>query len=302
MNNKKHITISILVLSTLFVAPHFLSFFHKNIPETNIHNKISVVNEFDNLSLIAKAIFVYDIKKDKILFAKNEEMQLPLASLTKVMTALVAIENTQNNTVVSISDEVLDTEGDSGFTAGEIWDLKKIIDFTLVESSNDGASAIASVIGSDALSAQNENTFINLMNKKAKELDLPQTYFLNESGLDRSEDFAGSYGSAKDMAFLFSFVIKKHPNLLEATAYDFFEVNSRDASYLAENTNQIVGQIPGIIASKTGFTDLAGGNLVVVFEAGPMRPIAISVLGSTVEDRFSDIEKLVSASLLAIQN
>ncbi len=64
-----------------------------------------------------------------------------------------------------------------------------------------------------------------------------------------------------------------------------------------ENTNKDVRSFTGVIASKTGFTDLAGGNLAFMFEAGPMRPIAIVVLGSTAEDRFTDVKKLISASL-----
>ena len=72
--------------------------------------------------------------------------------------------------------------------------------------------------------------------------------------------------------------------------------------HTATNTNEVVGSIPGLIASKTGFTDLAGGNLVVAFDAGINRPVIISVLGATKDGRFTDMEMLVNASLRALNN
>ena len=72
--------------------------------------------------------------------------------------------------------------------------------------------------------------------------------------------------------------------------------------YPAQNTNYFVDQVPNIIASKTGFTDLAGGNLVIAYDAGLNRPIIISVLGSSEEGRFKDALKLLEASMEEIQN
>ena len=71
--------------------------------------------------------------------------------------------------------------------------------------------------------------------------------------------------------------------------------------HVVQNTNEIVERLPAVIASKTGFTDLANGNLAIVFEAGPVRPIAIVVLGSTQKDRFTDVERLVWATLRHLQ-
>jgi len=142
--------------------------------------------------------------------------------------------------------------------------------------------------------------FIDMMNKKAKEIGMKQTYFLNESGLDASENFAGSYGSAKDMALLFAYVLRSNHLLLEATSYEALDISSFEENHSASNTNKSIDNISGVIASKTGFTDLAGGNLVVVFDVGPLRPIIVSVLGSTAEGRFFDVEKLANISIRAI--
>ena len=133
------------------------------------------------------------------------------------------------------------------------------------------------------------------MNKKAKELNLKQTYFLNESGLDIDEkSLSGSYGSAQDVAMLFDYMVRNKPEILEVTSYNKLELKSEDNKiHNTENTNEIINKIPWVIASKTGYTDLAGGNLVVAFDNGMMRPIIISVLGSTKEGRFKDMKKLV---------
>jgi D-alanyl-D-alanine carboxypeptidase len=112
---------------------------------------------------------------------------------------------------------------------------------------------------------------------------------------------SGGYGSAKDMAKLFQYIIENKPTLLEATQYEKLAIASKSKVHTADNTNKIVSSIPALIASKTGLTDLSGGNLVIAFDAGLMRPIIISVLGSSEDGRFSDMQKLVEASLYSLK-
>ncbi len=291
-----HILIFLLV-SVIFTTPHFLNIFsngNNRLKNTNNTKKI-IVDNFSYVDIEGRAAFVYDVNSNKILYKKNEELQFPLASITKVMTALIAVENMRNNTVIKIKEDSLKQEGDSGLLLGEYWKLKDLIDLTLVSSSNDGANAIAS-----AGVLFDYSSFIQKMNNKAREIGLTQTFFINESGLDINETFAGSYGSAKDIGLLFSYVLRKYPNLLDATAYKTLDINSLGAEHNVKNTNKEVENISGIRASKTGFTDIAGGNLAIVFEDGPMRPIVIVVLGSSIDGRFSDVEKLARASVLEI--
>jgi len=226
----KHAHILILFfLSVIFTAPHFLTVLKggdATAPENVSSNTIDK-SAFLYTDIEAKAAFVYEVNSGKVLYSKGEELQFPLASITKVMTALVAIENTTSDTLIKIEDESLAQEGDSGLLAGETWKLKDLIDLTLVSSSNDGANAIAS-----AGVSFDRDSFMQKMNNKARELELTQTFFLNESGLDVNESFAGSYGSAKDIASLFSYVLNKHPNLLDATAYKSLDVNSLPKDYI----------------------------------------------------------------------
>ncbi|KND48960.1 MAG: D-alanyl-D-alanine carboxypeptidase (penicillin-binding protein 5/6) [Parcubacteria bacterium C7867-005] len=264
-----------------------------------------VINPFDSVEINAKAAYVFDIRENKIIYSKNESERLPLASLTKVMSALVAISIAPEESVITITNKAIRTDGDSGLRVGERWSLKDLLDFSLTSSSNDGTKAVALALGaigkSDATDKEKEVDFINSMNTMANKLGMKNTYFFNETGLDESDKKGGAYGSAKDVASLFAYILKNNPNLLEATKHDTITIRSMDNFvHTAVNTDQIVADIPGIKGSKTGFTDIAGGNLVIAFDPELGRPIIISVLGSTAEERFRDVEKLVRATLLSL--
>jgi len=257
------------------------------------------------LSLEAKAAFVLDINRNKTLFSLNENAQLPLASVTKLMTALIASELLESDETITVEQVAIAQAGDSGFTANERWRMQDLLDFTLLESSNDGAYALAAAAGANhiAVSRQPEDpydSFVSAMNEKARALELAQTYYVNATGLDGSEYVSGGYGSARDVALLLAHIVEHAPYAAAATSYDTLSVTSSSKTYTAQNTNSSLSHIPGIVASKTGFTDLAGGNLAVVFDAGFNHPVAVVVLGSTHEGRFRDLEKLVAASLEAI--
>ena len=96
--------------------------------------------------------------------------------------------------------------------------------------------------------------------------------------------------------------MENYPDLLEATRYKTLEFTSAQKTYVAKNTNAVIDKIPNAIASKTGFTDLAGGNLVVAFDAGLNRPIIVSILGSSEEGRFTDVLRLIGATFKELPN
>jgi serine-type D-Ala-D-Ala carboxypeptidase (penicillin-binding protein 5/6) len=259
-------------------------------------------NPFDGIVLEAKAAFVWDVKRQEVLYSLNEEAQLPLASLTKLMTAFTAAELLPKLTIVTIDETALAEEGDSGLYANEKWDLRDLLGFTLTVSSNDGASAIAGVASLfennyAEQSDRNKEVFVSAMNRLAREIGLTQTYFVNETGLDKNESIGGAYGSARDIAILLEHILLKTPDITEATRYSTLEFLSlSDITHSATNTNESIHNIPGLIASKTGFTDLSGGNLAIAFDRSINHPIIISVLGSTPDGRFRDVEKLVWTS------
>lgn len=259
-------------------------------------------SSFPEIALTAKAAYVYDVRTKTVLFAKEENTRLPLASLTKIMSALTARELADPHRAVTITPEALRMEGDSGFRNGQRWSLAELLDFSLVTSSNDGMRAVALALGAlertDATSDEMVNDFIGKMNKKASDLGLKNTYFWNETGLDESEMKGGAYGTARDVSMLLGYILEEHSDLLVATREPILAFHSLDNSvYLARNTNTIVSEIPGLLASKTGYTNTAGGNLAIVFDPELGRPIVVTVLGSTTQGRFEDVRTLVAATM-----
>lgn len=249
---------------------------------------------FDDMSLTARAAFVWDVKNERVLFNKNADEALPLASVTKLMTALVAYELLDDNSEVDISVEAIREDGDSGFHDGEIFSVRDLTDLMLIESSNDGARALSSAAGSALVESNDPNqVFIEAMNIKAGEIGLSSTHFKNVTGLDISKTEPGAVGTARDMAFLMEYIITHYPDVVALTSSERTTIDNADGEYhIVKNTNEAVNDIKGLIASKTGYTELAGGNLVIAFNAGFNRPIIVSVLSSTQNGRFEDAKLL----------
>lgn len=243
----------------------------------------------------AQSAMVTELNTGKILFAKNEKEQKPIASLTKLMTTLVALEKFNENSIsrVQINEDHLRAFGDSGLQVGQIWNVKDLIDFTLITSSNDGARALA-------LSAFGEKTsdFVLKMNSLSNKLGLANTFFANETGLDiDSDQEAGAISSAEDITKILQFItLHQLDNFTASTNFHKnFIVDGQ--IYDVENTNKSVDKIPGLLVSKTGYTDIAGGNLAVVADIGLNNPVSIVILGSTLEERENDVNKLIEETL-----
>ena len=253
-------------------------------------------HKLDNIKIKAQAAYVYDAKTKEVLFAKNADEPLPLASITKLMTALLSYELVEDNQNVSISDTAIKQEGDNGLLFGEEFSVKNLRSYALIVSSNDAAYALSASVGSLLGDRNPTAQFVEAMNIRAKELGLNSLEFLNPTGLDISETKPGAVGSAKDVSLLMEYILKNYPELLSPTQQADTLVYNKDGQYHeAVNTNRSVDQIPNLLASKTGYTDLAGGNLTVAFNVGLDHPIIITVLGSTYNDRFSDVLTLVQA-------
>ncbi len=255
---------------------------------------------FDNIPLEARAVLVWDVVNRQEIFSKNPDLALPLASLTKVMTAITANQVLTADDSVTIRPEDLLPDGDSKLVVGDKWQAHNLIDFVLITSSNDGAHALARA--SEEKMRGTMTDFITKMNDTANFVGAENSHFWNEHGLDQGVDRGGAYGSARDLALIFEYALKQFPALLEATRYSNLSIRSSASVYNAMNTNSKVDQIPGILASKTGYTDLAGGNLVIAFDAGLNHPIIVAVLGSSQEGRFEDTLKLVEATMKFIKN
>lgn len=242
--------------------------------------------------LLAKAAVVYDPGNGTVLFAKNSDEPLPLASLTKLMAAETVLALQDENIFVTITPQDLRPEGDSGLRVGDAWRIGDLLTLGLVSSSNDAMAAAAASVGSNIM---------NEMNRSAGRLGLSRTYFFNPTGLDLDLEISGAYGSARDVAALTTVFLRRYPALFGTSVQPKVEFSVGGRMIEATSTAGPLFDIPGLIGAKTGYTDLAGGNLVVAFDVAIGRPLIAVVLGSTYEGRFEDMRTLVEAARLSAQ-
>ncbi|MEK7201414.1 MAG: hypothetical protein AAB737_02140 [Patescibacteria group bacterium] len=280
---------SILLGAIALVSPFLVQ---KSAPVAVLPEEVAVpvVDTYQGISLEGKAAIVYDLTTKEVLFSKNDKAQLPLASLTKLLTAYAGATSLDKDASVVITPSALAAEGESGLSEGEVFTFTDAARLALVASSNDAAEAIA-----EAAAQKNAVSGRSLLASAAAAIGLPQTYAVNGTGLDVSTTLSGGYGSAYDVAQLAGALLSVAPELALATTLPEVSVRSNTgAVHTLPNTNQDVVHVPNMLLSKTGFTDLAGGNLAIVFDSGIGHPVAIVVLGSSHEGRFNDVNELLT--------
>ncbi len=230
--------------------------------------------------LTANGIMVVDVASGVSLYEKNPDMSLAPASTTKILTALVALDHFQPNSIITVKE--ITSEGSTmGLVVGEQITLESLLYGVLVNSGNDAAIAIASAFpgGTPA--------FVEEMNKKAKILNLTSSHFTNPIGFDNPYH----YMSARDLARL-SLVAMKNPLIAKIASTRTISVS--DVTYTRfhdlVNVNQLLGRIPGIAGLKTGYTEQAGESLVALM-IKPQAKVVSVLLGS--KERFSETEQIL---------
>lgn len=246
----------------------------------------------DNIE--AESVYVFDIRENRVMYEKNSSEAMPLASLAKLMTILLLEENSPPGVDILISERAVRQPEEEGIRAGDKFIKEDLENFTLAASSNDGAWAIGEHLGGG-----NIESFVELMNSRARELGLPSLNFSNPTGLDimtSSSRLSGAFGSAKDVAGLIKYIYENHPQILLKTRASEISITSFSGrTIMATNTNEALPDIPQVIAGKTGYTAVAGGNLVFIFDAGFNHPVIVSILGSSEKGRFEDAKKITDA-------
>lgn len=250
----------------------------------------NALHAFDGATDTARAIFVYDATNSKVLYEKNADTALPLASLTKLMTAIVVNQVFTDTQTIPVNASAVQETGDNGLRAGEKWRRDELVGLMLVSSSNDAAVAFKEFYEARGAS------FISAMNDEANKIGLEHSTFWNPSGLDDA-GHPGAIGSARDVSKLILSFIDVAPEAARATVSPdsiFHDTNGH--AYHVSNTNDLSSYIENLLASKTGYTNLAQGNLAIVYRV-PIygNKIAIVVLGSSREGRFIDITNYMKA-------
>lgn len=250
-----------------------------NISSDPIPRRISQAVEPDILS--AQAVFAQDVKSAVILFEKNSQQKLMPASTTKIMTALVALDQFQLDEIITIKDENLSIGNTSDLVAGEQITVLDALKALLIGSGNDAALALGQH------DPEGYGHFVAMMNQKAEELQMTDSHFSNVSGVEQPDH----YVTARDLAILTKEAMKNEL-FREIVATDTTTITSVDGniSHRLENTNELLGEIDGVMGVKTGWTLLAGECLVTYVERENHQIITV-LLNS--QDRFGESAKLI---------
>ncbi|RJQ36919.1 D-alanyl-D-alanine carboxypeptidase [Candidatus Microgenomates bacterium] len=235
----------------------------------------------------AKSALIYDLRTNEALFSKNIDERLPMASLTKVMTAIIALENKKDDDKYIVSKNALVGENSMGLSSGERLTLEDLLYGLILPSGNDAAETIAQNFptGRDA--------FIKAMNEKSKSLGLINTHFTNPSGLQGDGE---QYSTAYDLFVISSFAVKNLPlfNKIASTfRYDIPYSIEHKAFYLENETN-LLTSYPGVKGIKTGYTPEAGLCLITYLEYNGHKIIGV-ILGSN--NRREEMRELLDYSL-----
>jgi len=244
-----------------------------------------------DLELDAKAAIITDLNSDRILYSKSADLQLPMASITKIMTALVALDRygSQLNTIITVPPEALDVTGSKmSLYAGEKLTAHSLLKGTLIESANDAAMALAYAVSGTP------EQFVSLMNQRATALGLSDTYFANPIGFDGESH----YSTATDLAELTRVALD---NSIFAAIVATPQTTVRDLSgkftHQLVNTNKLLGQYQNVIGVKTGTTDKAGESLVAAVTGDSGQKVVVVLLDSP--NRFQEGRQALDWALKA---
>jgi D-alanyl-D-alanine carboxypeptidase len=237
----------------------------------------------DPISVTARAYFVADLDSSKIYLEKNSRTVLPVASMSKLITAFVATEIIDDDTLITISEENASLPPDtSNLTAGEQLPLKTILYPLLLTSSNVAAEALAS--------ATNRADFLEAMSSYAWEVGMPSSFFADASGLSPQ-----NAASARDMFALAKYLHKSRQDILSITRTPMSSVatTSEHGAHTFLSTHPFVND-PNFLGGKTGRTPEAGETMITLMQVSN-RPLAIIVLGSQYGNREADTRALIEA-------
>lgn len=273
-------------------------YFQTNSISNNLNNastsledmvKISTDKNKDNFNyqnlncsnlITAKAALLKNLNKNaNVIYKLNNNNRWPIASITKLMTAAIALENIDKNKEIIVSEKAVLTYGESGdLKAGYKLKMNDLLQTMLVVSSNDAAVAIAESFG--------QKDFIMLMNKKAGELNMNQTFFVDSTGLSFLNQ-----STADDLAKLADYIYANHEDIFDITKKKSAKISvlGEKAIFLT-NINKFSGQ-SNFLGGKTGFIDEAGRNLISLFKKDSDIVLSI-ILGAN--DAFEETGKLIN--------
>ena len=220
------------------------------------------------ISTSARSAILMDTDSNRILYEKNINEVRSVASISKIMTAVIAIESGKMKKEVTVGDEIKSSYGSGIYLQiGEKLKLEDLVYGLMLRSGNDAALAIAKYVGKDV------DKFVELMNNKAKEIGMYNTIFNNPSGLDQEK---GNYSTAYDMAILTSYAMKiKEYRKITSTKKYILKTNKNVYNWI--NKNKLLKMYKYTTGGKTGFTEKAKRTLVTTATKDNMNLVVVTL-------------------------
>ena len=244
-------------------------------------------------NLHAESAALMDADTGRVLYGKEERKIRPMASTTKVMTCILALERAEGNEIVEVSSEAAaQPDVQLNMQKGEQYYLKDLLYSLMLKSHNDTAVAIAEHVGGSV------EKFAKMMNDKATQIGCTQTHFVTPNGLDAKDEGGMHSTTARDLALIMRYAIQNENflTIAQTTDYNFSDLSGK-RTFVLHNTNALLGNMDGILAGKTGFTVGAGYCYVCAVKRED-RTFIIAVLASGWPShknyKYEDTSKLVN--------
>lgn len=252
----------------------------------------------DEISCAAKSAYVLDFDTGTVVYAKNENEKLPIASMTKIMTASIILDDVKAGKL-NLSDEITVSEKAAGMGGSQVFldansthTIKNLLKAVVIASANDAAVALSEV------ASGSEEAFVKRMNDKAEKLGLSNTNFVNATGLPA----LNAYSSAKDVSYMLKNLLS-HDEYFEFSKIwleDYVHPDGRKTTMT--NTNKLVKFYQGCDGGKTGYTTEALFCLSATAKRGDTRIIATVIGEQNGKQRFKDVSDLFNYSFKAYEN
>ncbi|MBE5734158.1 MAG: D-alanyl-D-alanine carboxypeptidase [Clostridiales bacterium] len=276
---KNKFSVIFLILAFMMIITCFCGF-------TNISNNI--VSADEKIEIKSKSAYVIDADTKTVIFSKDENRRLPIASMCKIMTLLLYFE-AQDCGDISIDEQIKISENSAGMGGSQVfleanaeYSAGELIKSIVVASANDACVAIAERLYGD------EQDFVQKMNEKAQELGMNNTVFVNCTGLPKP----GQYSCAQDVATMFTELIKHEDYFRYSRIWTDKVLHPKDRVCEISNTNKLIRFYNGCDCGKTGYTVEAGHCLVASAKRGGMRLISVVISAPDGKTRFKETSSM----------
>ena len=240
--------------------------------------------------LTAQSVLMYDLSANKIIYEKDPDVRRPMASLTKIMTAIIALESPKSDDRYYVTKDDIVGQDSMGVSAGETYSLEELLYGLVLHSGNDAAEVLAHNYPGG------RTAFIKAMNNKAKALGMLNTNFTNPTGL---EGDGRQYTTTYDLLMVTRYALEHYPlfaKVVSTAAYTIQATSDHKEIDLSNETN-LLTTYPGVKGVKTGYTPEAGLCLVTYLDYGDHKIIGI-ILGS--QNRLGEMRELLDYSLKTV--